>query len=172
MRYTGIFLEEDRQLLIDDRFDNTFNLTVAEFGLRLPLKLGLRHLDTNNPGQPFTDIVARRILFNILEQAVSIGIGIDRTGQGTLQADQMRATLNSIDGVHERQQHLVITVVVLQGDLKTYALTLTTNVDRLWVEYGLVLIQIGDKRLNTTLVVKGMGTAITFVLNDDTQAAV
>ena len=50
MRDTGIFLEEDGQLLVDNRFDNPFDLAVAEFGFRLPLKLGLRDLDTNDPG--------------------------------------------------------------------------------------------------------------------------
>ena len=84
----------------------------------------------------------------------------------------MRAALHGIDRIHERQQHLVIAVVILQSDLKTYAFTLATSVDRLRVEYGLVLIQIGDKRLDTTLVVEGVGPAVTFILNNDTQATV
>src|SRR5438445_584651 len=40
------------------------------------------------------------------------------------------------------------------------------------MEYSLVLIEISDKRLDATLVVEGVGTAVAFVLNHNTQTTV
>jgi hypothetical protein len=56
----------------------------------------------------------------------------------------------------------------LHGDFQAYTVTLTADIDWLRVEYGLVLIQISNERLDTAFIVEGMGSAVTFILNDNT----
>src|SRR5215468_4480785 len=95
------------QPLIDDRLDNTFNFAVAQLRLRLPFELRIRQFDTNHSDKAFADIVSREVLFNFFEEIVRDGITVQRSSEGRLEADHMRAAFVRVDVVGERKDLLL-----------------------------------------------------------------
>ena len=54
----GVFLEVRAEFLVDDGVDDALDLAVAELGLGLAFELRVGHLDADDGGQAFADVVA------------------------------------------------------------------------------------------------------------------
>src|SRR5262245_3858532 len=78
----GILFEKLAQLVVDDCFDDPFDLGVAKLGLGLTFELRPRDLDADDAGEPLADVVAAdaRVL-EILREIVLDRIGVDRPGE-------------------------------------------------------------------------------------------
>ena len=66
----------------------------------------------------------------------------------------MSAALRRIDGIDEGEKTLVVTVVVLEGDLDLVFRPARLHVDRFAMQCRLVLVQIPDKVRQTPFVEK------------------
>ena len=168
----GILFQEDGQLLVDDGLHDALDLAVAEFGLGLPLKLGLGHFDAQDTGQTLADVLAGQILFDVLEQVVIAGVGVDGASQGALEADEVGATFYRVDGIDERKDGLVVGVVVLHRHFEAHVVALPGDEDRLRVQHRLVLVEVGDERRDAALVMEVVPAAIALIFDGDAQPAI
>src|SRR5687768_7507712 len=89
------------EFFIDQGFDDAFYLAITEFGLGLSFELRFRHFDTDNRGQPFTDIFSLKILIVFLELPAVYRIAIDRARERGLKTNQMGPALQGIDVISE-----------------------------------------------------------------------
>ncbi len=142
----GILLEEFRQCFADGRFDNSLNIRIAQFGLRLPLKLRIRNAHGDDGGQALARVFALNCKVDILQQVVLGAIVVDRTSERGFEPDKMRAAFNRIDVVHIREDVLLVRVVVLHRHFDVDAIAVTFDIHRFFEQRRLVLIEILDKR--------------------------
>src|SRR5690606_17519471 len=122
---------ENRELLVDDLLDGAPNLRVAQLGLRLTLELRLADLDREHAREPLAHVVTRERVRVLLEQVVLPRVIVERTRQRGLEAGQVRAAFVSVDVVDEGERVLVVTLVVLEGELDLRLLAGGFDVDRL-----------------------------------------
>lgn len=108
----GIFLQKDFQLFVDDALDERAHLAVAQLGLGLGLELRVLQLDADDGSQALADVLAGE-LFLGLEDVVFPPVVVEHAGDGGLEAGLMRAAVYGVHIVGEREDGLVIGVVVL-----------------------------------------------------------
>ena len=161
-----------REPLVDQRLDDTLDLTVAQPGLGLALELGLRHLDADDAGQALADIVPLQVVLVLLEQVGAGGVVVDGARQRRLEAAQMGAALGGVDVVGEGIDGFAIAVVPLQGDLDIGAVLLALQVDHLGMNRRLDPVQVLDERNDPALVEELVLLVVALVLDEDAQAAV
>ena len=75
-----------------------------------PSNCGSGTLDGDDGGQALAEVVAAGRLA-VLEQLGVAGVGVDRARQGASEARQVRAALERVDVVGEREHRLVVAVV-------------------------------------------------------------
>ena len=63
-----VHLQEVAQLLVDDRLDDALDVAVAELRLRLPLELGIGHLDGDDADEAFANVLAGQGGLEFLEE--------------------------------------------------------------------------------------------------------
>src|SRR5919107_575851 len=76
--FTRPLLQELGKITVGHALYETLDLRVPEFGLGLPLELGLPQLDRDDRGQTFPDVVAGKALLFLLEKTFLPGVGVDR----------------------------------------------------------------------------------------------
>src|SRR5688572_6600546 len=169
----GVLLEELSETIVDDRFDNAFDLGIPELGLRLPLELRSWNLDADDAGQTLADVIAADAgVLQVLRQVVLHGVGVDRSRQGRAETREVRATLVGVDVVGEREHQFRIGVVPLQRDLGVDAVLVTLHEDRLVVDNRLVLVQVLDERDDAAFVLELVVLPVTLIVNGDEDAAI
>src|SRR3990172_4044811 len=92
-------VEEIRELLIHDRFDDPLHVGVPELHLRLAFELGLLHLEAQDRGEAFPGIVSFEALalFHVLVVLRIFDEGARETG---LEPGEGRAPLDRVGVVH------------------------------------------------------------------------
>src|SRR5579875_173383 len=114
-RVARVRLQELREPLADDRLHQALDLRVAELGLRLPLKLGVRQLERDHRGQALAHVLARER--DVLEQTLPAPVIVDAACQRGPESDQVGAALDGVDRVDVREHVLQEPGVVLHGRL-------------------------------------------------------
>ena len=165
-----ILLQEGIQLFGNNVVDQRADLAVAQLGLGLALKLSLGQLYGNHTGQTLSAVFTGDLLV-IFQHLDLTAVSVQNRGQGTLEALLMHTAFRSMDIVGEREDGLVITVVILQGDLGHAVILLAGHVDHIVVEGILALIEPGDEFTDTALIAHGV-IAIFFVLLRGSQTVI
>ena len=172
-RHHRMLLQIHRQLVGDDAVHQRADMGVAQLGLGLSLELRLRQLHGDHGGDTLAHVLAGHlvaVLYHVVFQAV----GVEHAGQRGLEARLVHAALRSMDVVGEGHQRLVITVVVLHGDLRRAVALGAGEIDDFLVEGGFVAVDIGDELPDAALVAHGLGLlpAGSCVADCDAQAGV
>ena len=143
-----VLVEVLRQLLVDELRHVPRNVAV-QLALGLPFELRLRHLHADHRRQTLANVVAREILFHVLEQPFALSERVDRARQRRVKAAQVRAAVHRVDVVREAQNVLGVRVVVLERDLHPQRavrqLALAFEIDRLVVQDRLAAVQVLDE---------------------------
>ena len=106
---------------------SSHNLVVTELCLGLSFKLRFGHLDGDNCGQTFAEVIARNLYFSLFQHLVVFGIFLQGAGQRTAEAGQVRTAFDGIDIVYIRVDILVVGSIVHDGYF--YRSTLLFGVD-------------------------------------------
>src|SRR5262249_5421524 len=144
-----ILLEIGHQLIVDERIHGAFHVGV-ELALGLPFELRLRNFDRDHSDQAFAHVVAGQAAFEILDQVGGLRVAADGFRERRAEARQMRAAVNRVDVVGEREDLLVISVVVLNRDLYRQVVVFgrvggLLEIHRLRVKHVFVLVQVLDE---------------------------
>ena len=154
LRDGWVLIEVLGEALRDDRVDDAADLGIAELRLRLALKLRLADLEADDTGQALAHIVAREIGVLVLEDALLAREVIGCARQRELEAGEVRAALFRVDVVDEGVDILLITVVVLHGDLDDSRVLDAVEVDGLGVQHFFLAVEVLDERADAALEVE------------------
>src|SRR4029450_3210522 len=155
-----VLFQVGAELVVDDRLDDPLDLGVAKLGFRLSFELRMRNLDADDAGQAFADVVTGDALLEIFREIVLRRVRIDRARQRRSEPGEVRAALVRVDVVREGIDHLRVTVVPLQRDLRLDPVLLAAHVDRLFVDGRLVLVEVRDERDDAAVVVELVTLAV------------
>ena len=150
--------------------DLALDLRVAELGLGLTLELRVRQLDADHRGQSLADVLARQVGVALLEHGRSPCPVVQGARQGGSEARDVRAAINRVDVVGEREDILGIGIVVLERDLDQRAAFLALDVDGPGVEGVLVPVEVPDEGLDATLEVERSLAVVPLVDEGDPDA--
>ena len=120
---TGFSSRNLAQAIVHQRFDDAFHFAVAQLGLRLTFKLGIRQLHADDATSPSRTSSPDRFSLSFFEEIVRDRVVVQRAGQRGLKTDQVRAAFVRVDVVGEGKDLLLIAVVVLHRDFKIDAFT-------------------------------------------------
>ena len=154
LRDGRVLVEVLGEALRDDRVDDAADLGVAELRLRLALKLRLADLEADDTGQALAHIVAREVGVLVLEDALLAREVIGCARQRELEAGEVRAALFRVDVVDEGVDILLVTVVVLHGDLDDSCVLDAVEVDGLGVQHFFLAVEVLDERADAALEVE------------------
>ena len=168
-RHRGILLEERAEALVDQRLHDALHFRVAQLGLGLALELRLRDLDRDDRGEPFLGVVAAE--FYVLEHAVPLRVGVDAPRQRPLESREMGASFPRVDVVREREDVLLVGIVVLEGELHLYLPALLLVADDV-MQRQLVLVEELHERGDASLVEELVLLARALVHDGDAHPAV
>ena len=167
-----VFLQELRELLIDDLLDQPCDSRVSKLGLRLTLELRVPELHGDDGSQSFARVLALEVVVALLEESLLARVLVERTSQSSTKALQMRATLGGVDVVREREDGLDVRVVPLHRDLESSLVALALEVDDVLVHGVLRLVDMRNEVPDPALVEELVGpTAGALVAKDDPQPA-
>ncbi len=124
-----VLLEELRQPRVDDRVDEALHPGIAELRLRLTLELRIGELGRDHGGQTFADVLAGEVVVLLLELALLARVLVERAGQRRAEAAEVRAALERVDVVREREHRLLVGGVPLHRDLDRALLALARKRD-------------------------------------------
>lgn len=124
----GILLQERAQALIDHGGDDSFDLTVSEFGFCLSFELGIRDLDADHGAQSFQRIRAGHGPF-ALQQIGGLAVCVDDAGQRGLEARKMGSALERVDVVGVGVDGGGEGVVVLHGNFDIQPVLRLVHID-------------------------------------------
>src|SRR6185436_17343786 len=114
--------------------------------LRLALELGVGELHADHGGQALANVVARQVRVGVLEHARPARPVVQRAGERSTEAGDMRPAVHRVDVVREGQHVLGVRVVVLERDLDGRRPFALLDVDRALVERLLVAVQVPHER--------------------------
>ncbi len=159
-------------LLVDGRLDETLDRRVPELRLRLALELRVAKLHRDHRGQALADVLALEVLLLLLQEALLARVAVERAGERSAEAGQVRAALGRVDVVREREDRLDVGAVPLHGDLDLPVLGLAVEVDDVLVDRVLRLVDVRHEVADAALVVELLGLpAGPLVAKDDPQTA-
>jgi len=145
----GVVLQPAAQLGVDQRLDQALHLRVAELRLRLPLELRLGHLHGQDRREALPEVVAREVELEAVEHVLLLRVGLQGAGEGPTKAGNVGAPLVRVDVVDEREDVLVVAVVVPHGQLDGHLALLLGNVDRVVDDRVARLVEVLHKALNS-----------------------
>ena len=127
----GVLLQIVAQRRGQGLVDGGRNLVVAQFGLGLSLELRLLHLHRYDSRKTLAEVVAVDVELQLGEHARILGVLLERTGQRTAEARQVRTALDGVDVIYIGVYVLRERIVVLHGHLHRDAVLLGVEVDDL-----------------------------------------
>ena len=152
-----VLVEELGELLVDDLLHEAAYPRVAELRLRLALELRLADLQRDDGGEALADVVALEVHLLLLELSLVAGELVDRRGERGVEARPVRAALDRIDVVREREDGVGrVLRVPLHRDLDRAAalLVLRLEVGDRRVDRVLLGVDVTDEVANPALVVE------------------
>ena len=172
LRHRGVLLQKIGKLLGNDALHRSLGLRGTQLLLRLSLELRILNLHRDNAGEALTNVLAGEIGLRILQELMLPGIVVEGFCQCIFKTGKVGTALRGIDVVDEGIDVLRIGIVVLHGNLNEDLLPLTLAVDHLGIQRLLALVQVGNKFLDTALVVEGLllGLFLPGILQYDFQS--
>src|SRR6266571_986013 len=167
----GSLQEEISELLIHDGLDDSFDLGVPEFHLRLPLELRFGDLEAEDRRQSLAGVVALEA-FALFQILVVLRVLDEGPCQPRLESDEMGAPLDRVDVVHEREDRLVVSVVVLHRDFDERSLGFLRESDRIRVERVLRPVDPFDVLGDASLKLEDVPAVMDLIDDDDPKARV
>src|SRR5262249_9280750 len=167
-----VFLERLRQSIVDDLLDESLDFRVPELGLGLSFELGIRDPDRNDRGQALAHVVAADVALESLEKPVGLRVAGEGACQRGPEPGEMSAPLARVDVVREREEILLVPVVVLERDLHLDVVLLALEEENLRMDRRLVLIEVLDELDDAALVEEAVAPLVALVLDDDLEALV
>src|SRR5438552_4232615 len=163
--------EEIGELLVRDGLDDSFDLGVPEFHLRLPLELRFGDLEAEDRRQSLAGVVALEAfaLFQILVVLRVLDEGPRKPG---LESDEMGAAFDRVDVVHESEDRLIVAVVVLHRDFDERSLGFLRESDRIRVERVLRPVDPFDVLGDASLKLEDVPAVMDLIDDDDPKARV
>ena len=152
----GVLLQELGQPAVDRRLDEALDRRVAELGLGLALELRVLDLDRDDRRQSLAHVLAAEVVVLLLELALLARVVVDRARQRRAEAREVRAALDRVDVVGEREQVLLVGGVPLQRDLDLADLGLLGEEHDLLVQRlaGALAVQVLDEVDDAALVLE------------------
>ena len=154
----------------DRGLDLALDLGVAELRLGLALELRVGELDADDRGQALAHVVAGQVAVGIAQHAGAARPVVQRARQGGAEPRQVRAAVERVDVVGEREDVLRVGVVVLERDLDGGPAFSPLDVDRPGVEDFLVPVEVAHERLQAALEVEGALPIVALVDERDPDA--
>jgi len=145
LEHLGVLIEIFGECGINEGVGDPFHIAVPQPHLGLPLKLRARHLDRDDRGQAFPDILApQRDRGVLLDQAVPLCNDVDGTGDGAPESLKVGPALPGIDGVDVAEDLLIVSRGILHRHLELdfILLVLPADVDRGGVDAFRPLVQV------------------------------
>ena len=112
-----MLFEVGTQAFRDEIIHDALDLEISELRLGLTFKLRIRHFDGNDAGQPFTDIIAGKVRFIVLEDVILTCIFIEDTGERAAEAGKVHAAFDGIDVIDEGIHAFAVACLVLHRDI-------------------------------------------------------
>ena len=147
-----VLVEIGHQPVVNDRVHDAVDLGVDQLDLGLRLETRIRQLDAEHADQSLAHVVARDRRVLLFHQAVGLGVLVDRLRQGGAEAGQVRAAIRIRNRVRERQNLIVVAVVVLEHDIDEDLVALARNHDRLGMNDVLVFTELLHELFDPVLV--------------------
>ena len=148
----GFLIEEGHQPVVNNRVHDPVDLRVHELHLGLRFEARIRQLDAQDANQTFPDIVAGNGGVLVFQKAVRLGVLVDGLGQRGAEARQVRSAVGIRDRVGERENLIVVAVVILEDDIDKYFVALPRKHDRLRVNDLFVFAQLFYELFNPVFV--------------------
>ena len=155
---SGVLSKDEGKLVAAEALDYALDLGVSELALGLSLELGFHHLDRENGGEPLAYVVARESIVELLSELGLLESVVDSLGEGGTEADEVGAALAGVDAVDEGEHRLVEAVVILEPDLDFHVVASSKEVDRIFGEDGLILVEELYKLFETAVELELNGT--------------
>ena len=106
-------------------------------------------------GQTLSDVFAREVLFETLEEILTLGICVDGTRQRGAESRKMGAAVPVEDGVGEGQDIFVVAVVPLEGHLELVTIVSGNGqIYRILMEWRFRPVQIAGELRQTSVEMK------------------
>ena len=162
-----------RQLIADQGIHQRADVGVAQLGLGLSFKLCLRQLHADHGGDALAAVLAADLVV-ALDHAVLHAVSVQHAGQRRLKTGLMHAALRRADIIGKGNDVFVVTVVILQGDLRRGVPLGAGNVNHFLMKRCLILIEVGHILPDTALIAHGVALLTTFalILDGNTQTCV
>src|SRR3989449_3607925 len=164
-------VEEVREFLVHDRLDDSLDLRVSELHLRLTFELRFGDFQAQDRRQAFPDVVALEA-FAALDVLVVLRILDERPGETRLEAGEVRASLDRVDVVDEREDRFVVAVVVLHRHFDQGPVGFLRETDRVRVQRRLRAVDPLHVFGDATLELEYVPAAVDLVHDDDPKARV
>ena len=144
LRRGRMFFQVRGKAVADHRLHHAADIAVAELLLGLALELGIGYDHAHDGGDAFPRVVAGYGHLEVLQQVVPLGVVVDGSGEGRLEAHEVEAALRRAHGVGVGEDVLLVAVVVLKGDVDLVAVPFLADPDGV-MDGGLVLVQVLDE---------------------------
>src|SRR6266571_6157557 len=165
------FQEELGEFLVDDGLDDPFDLGVSELHLGLSLELRLGDLETENRRQSLASVVALEALA-LLQVLVVLRVLDEGPRKPGLESDEMGPALDRVDVVDEREDGLIVAIVILHRDFDEGSVGLLREPDRIRMERILRAVDPLDVLGDASLELEHVPAVVELVHDDDPKAGV
>ena len=150
----GFLIEVGHQPVVNDRVHDSVDLGVDELHLRLRFEARIGQFDAENADQTFAHVVAGNGRVLVLKKAVWFCVLIDCLCERSAESGQMRAAVRVRDGIRERQNLIVVAVVVLEHDIDKNFVALPCDHDRLGMQDLFVFAELLNELFDPVFVEK------------------
>ena len=117
----GVALEVIFQLLADNGIHDAFDFGIRQARLILRLELRVGVLDGDDGHEPFAHVVAVELGILIFNEIIGLRVVVNHAGERGTETREVGAAFGLIDEVRVAKDHLVVAVVVLQGDVEGHS---------------------------------------------------
>ena len=137
--------KQRHQHFVHHVFHRRAGFRVAEPRFRLPLKLDAAHLQRDHRGEAFAEILPGKRWHLVLQDAGFAAIIVQDLRESSFEARLMRAAFRGGNVVDIRENTLGVSIVVLHRNLNKNVILLSAEVQRFFIERGLIFIQVFHK---------------------------
>ena len=149
-----VLVEEGHQTFVNRRIDDAVDLGVHKFHLGLRFEPRVGQFDAEHADQTFPNVIARNGWVLFFQELILLRVLIDCFGQRCPKSSEMRTAVRIWNRIGERQNLIVVGVVVLQDNIDKHFVALPRNHDRLRMQDLFVFAELLYELLDAVLVEK------------------
>ena len=150
-----ILFQQHFKLSTSETLNDTFNLCVSKFGLRLSFKLRVGNFDADDCSHSFSDVFTREVYFCIFQEIISGGIRFESSGESTLKTTLVEPTFSGTDVIGIGTDVFCVSGIELKRDLYRNFWLNPLYVDGFRMEDLFVLVVVGNEGGKSTFILKG-----------------